>query len=225
MFIKDLINLSDIIESIDSVESTLYFSSFKKFRNFIKLIDFDLVRGSFGGGFQYHCTGLLNGSHISLTFYEFDNEIRLLQKTYSSEESDLFYKRHRGFDLPASMEYSDDGQLTTMIYYINGLEFRSDNKPLFIRYEFDSINNKKEQYLRYFPVFDYKQPNYSLYNITVSDDDEIIECNFCYNNRLVDIKNIIEFMPIIKTFKRDKLINIKLFLSEADLNLLDMALI
>ena len=111
-----------------------------------------------------------------------------------------------------------------MIYYINGLEFRSDNKPLFIRYEFDSINNKKEQYLRYFPVFDYKQPNYSLYNITVSDD-EIIECNFCYNNRLVDIKNIIEFMPIVKTFKHDKLINIKLFLSKADLNLLDMALI
>lgn len=224
MFRKDLINLNDIIAAIDSVVDTLYFSTFKKFRQAITLIDFDLVRGTFGHGFQYHCTGIINGAYISLNFYEFDNKISLLHKVYSSTDTEFFHQSHRADDLPATMEYSDEGQLAKMIYYINGVEFRENKKPVFILYMFDAAQKKQEEYFRYFPVFNYEHPNYSLYNITIADN-EVTECEFCYNNGLVDLKKIIEFIPIVKTFKHEELLNIRKFLSKDDLSLLDMALI
>lgn len=222
MFRKDLVHLNDIVLAIDSVDDTLYFSDFKKFRQAIRLIDFDLDRGSFGNGFQYHCTGIINGLYVSLNFYEFDNSIKLLHKIYSN--TDMFRKVHRTDDLPASMEYSDEGQLTKVVYYLNGVEFRANNQPLFIGYQFDTIQRKEGQYFRYFPVFDYNQPNYSLYSMTISGGD-IIECNFCYNNELIELAQIIEFIPIVKNFKHEELMNIRKFLSKEDLSLLDMALI
>lgn len=60
--------------------------------------------------------------------------------------------------------------------------------------------------------------------MTISGGD-IIECNFCYNNELIELAQIIEFIPIVKNFKHDELMNIRKFLSKDDLSLLDMALI
>jgi len=168
MLIKDLTNLGDIVTVINSIEKTLSFSSFKLFRNAITLLDFDLDRGTFGDGFQYHCSGAMGGYSISLNFYEIDKGIKLLHKIYSTPERDIQIKddgamhvqgtqTHRENDLPAVIEYSDNGEVCRKVYYKNGKEFRDNDSPVYIATTIEEEDNIEKVYYRYYPAFDYNR--------------------------------------------------------------------
>lgn len=235
MFRKDLAVLNDIVLAIDSVNDTLSFSTFKLFRNAIRLLDLDLVRGNFDKGFQYHCTGVINGYSVSLNFYEINNQIKLLHKVYSVKEKDIQIEKdgsirvegtptHRDNDLPAAIEYSDDGVVHKQSYYKYGKEFRTSGQPVFIVTSYDKLNNLDKLYLRYYSSFDYDHENYTLYNISICNGN-VVEAEFCYGNELIHITQISEVLPIINTFDLSKLIQLKSALTQNELNLLDMALI
>lgn len=235
MFRNDLANLNDIVLTIDSVSDTLSFSTFKLFRKAITLLDLDLVRGSFDSGFQYHCTGIFNGYSISLNFYEINNQIKLLHKVYSVQEKDINIEKdgsirvagsptHRENDLPAVIEYSDDGIVYKQSYYKYGKEFRDNGEPVFIATSYDKLNNLDKLYLRYYSSFDYEHENYTLYNISIFND-KVVDADFCYDNELINITKIIEVLPIINTFDLSKLSQLKSILTPDELDLLDMALI
>lgn len=235
MFIKDLSTLEQIVKCIHSVENTLSFSTFKIFRKAITLLNFDLDRGTFDNGFQYHCYGEIDGYEVSLNFYEINNTINLLHKIYSLKEIDSevlqdgsvkFYgnKTHRDNNLPAVIEYGDDGSLYKQVYYKYGQEYRSDGGPVFIATSYDQLNNIDKLYIRYYSSFDYEHENYTLYNISIFND-KVVDADFCYANELINMTKISEVLPIISTFDLSKLSQLKSILTPDELDLLDMALI
>lgn len=224
MFKKDIIDFNDIISTIESVSDTLYYSSFEFFKLAIRALDFDLCRGNFGTGFQYNCTGVINGIYVNLNFYEFDGNVRLLHKVYSIGETEDFTKIHRDNDLPAIIEYNDDGQVTILSYYSNSKEFRLDDKPLHISIDYENNSKNITTYYRYKPSFNFDADDLTLYHITFFND-ELIDAAFCYKRELLVFDDIVAILPEIKELATDQLIKLKKFISKENLKLLEMALI
>ena len=224
MFKKDIVGLHNIIETIESVEDTLYYSTFEYFKLAIRTLDFELCRGSFGAGFQYNCTGVINGECVNLNFYEFDDNIRLLHKVYGSGENEIIQKMHRDNDLPAIIAYNDDGQINNLSYYLNGQEFRIDDKPLHITIDYDNNSKNITTYHRYKPSFNYNSDDLTLYHITCFND-EFIDAAFCYKGELIVFDDIVAVLPEIKELDAKQLIKLKQFISTENFKLLEMALI
>jgi hypothetical protein len=224
MFKNDIIDFNEIISTIESVSDTLYYSSFECFKLAIRALDFDLCRGNFGTGFQYNCTGVINGCYVNLNFYEFDDNIRLLHKVYSIGETEDVTKIHRDNDLPAIIEYNDDGQMTRLSYYSNNKEFRLDNKPLHISIDYENNSKNITTYYRYKPSFNFDAADLTLYHITLFND-ELIDAAFCYKKELIVFNDIIAVLPEIKELDTDQLMTLKKFISKENLKLLEMALI
>lgn len=223
MFKKDITDFDEIISTIESVSDTLYYSSFECFKLAMRTVDFNLCRGNFGDVFQYNCTCIINGSYVNLNFYEFDGNVRLLHKVYSIGETEAVLKIHRDDDLPAIIEYNDDGQIIRLSYYSDDKEFRLDNKPLHVSMVYENNSKNITTYYRYKPSFNFEADDLTLYHITFFND-ELIDAAFCFKKEIILFDDIIAVLPEIKELDAKQLFKLTKFISTENLKLLEMAL-
>lgn len=230
MFHIDELNTKNIIEIIESVEDTLQYSSIELFKQAMTSVGFvvRLLKKYPHSAHSYSCRGKINQKAIHLDIYQRTNNdvVCVRGKRYFIEI--LASKRvkrldHRADDLPSSIMYDEqNGKITDLRYYVNNKEYRKEKNPVHIRYTYNQENEVLTTYFR-FTCERYLDNfiNLSLYEV-VYKNNLIIDGSFCYNNELLNLKNIYEIFPDLTLHGLDDLLNLKNIIAEEQLKLIEM---
>lgn len=226
MFIVNEMNAESIIETIESVENTLLYSTMAAFKDAMVSIGFKVRKlKNYQNFSSYSCKGSLGEYEIHLDVYQAtnDSEVYIEQKRYYDKNTVTVKKRiiHRSNNLPASICYTENGLLWRFGYYYNGVEYRENNKPLYITYEYNDLKEIVATYHRYFPAYQYEQVDLSLYHITFSNS-EIIDATFCHKSELITFQAIQIICPDVKMKTLNDLLNLKKTLNSKELKLIEM---
>lgn len=208
---------NEIYTIIESIEDTLGYSSIEELKDAMKSIKFTLFdETSFSNSTVFKYKGIINNKYCYLNFlyYETTQNSYVVQKSFFLTDDNLIYHRD---DSPAKLGYSIEGKLVEYDYMINGLHFRNNGMPV----NFTLFQKIEQTSYRY----KYKKNNYYVYvdMIVLSDDDEIINAGFYFQDFYIKYKNLIEFKPEIKNLNKKQLENIHEYLTEIELQLFEMA--
>lgn len=217
-------NVERIIDIIESVDDTLFYSTMAAFKSAMVSIGFK-VRNlkNYPNFSSYSCRGILGEHHIHLGVYQatHNSEVYIEQKRYFEKDTSKKKIDHRSNNLPSVIEYTETGLLWRLSYIRNGIEYREDNEPIYVTYEYNNLNEIAATYHRYFPAYQYSQVDLSLYHITFSDET-VIDATFCYESELITFEEIQSICPDVKMNTLNDLLNLKKTLNSKELKLIEM---
>ena len=233
MFHRDELNTKNIIEIIESVEDTLQYSSIELFKQAMTSVGFvvRLLKKYPHSAHSYSCRGKINQQAIHLDIYQRTNNdvVCVRGKRYFIEilaSNRVKRLDHRADDLPSSIMYDEqNGKITDLRYYVDNKEYRKEKNPVHIRYTYNQANEVLTTYFR-FTCERYLDNfiNLSLYE-AIYKNNLIIDGSFCYNNELLNLKDIYEIFPDLTLHGLDDLLNLKNIIAEEQLKLIDMYII
>lgn len=221
MFFSNERSPKRVVEIIESLHSSLLFSSEEKLAQMMKSINFNLDKKE---GWIIIYSGNIHNQIVELTFMHIgdSSNVRLIYKFYrildKSLENVIF---HRENDLPTIIEYfSDSGEIKTMKYCLHNVEQRFNNKPVFITI---NENKRNEKFLRYQKLDDYSADNFSIYSVDLINE-RWNDVTFCYNNKPLLLDELIEIIPSIKELNliQLKTLNTDPIITSELVSLLDM---
>jgi len=222
MFIVDEMNVERIIEILESVDDTLLYSTMAAFKAAMNSVGFKVRKlKNYSNFSSYSCRGILGEHQIHLGVFQAtnDSEVYIEDKRYFDKDNNKI--AHRSINLPTIIRYTEFGLLWSFGYYRNGVEFRENNQPLYVNYEYNDSKEIITTYHRYFPSYQYNQVDLSLYHITFSDED-IIDATFCYESELITFEEIQSICPDVKMKTLNDLLNLKKTLNSKELKLIEM---
>lgn len=226
MFIVDEVNVNRILDTIESVNDTLQYSSIGLFKKSMKSIGFEVLEVSNYPAYNvYSCKGKIKEEFIQLHIYQesFDSDIYILQKFYYQEsilenQDRILADRHNG--LPSIIHYDEgDGQVLQLRYFTNDDGYREDGNPIMVTYKFNSSQNISRICSTFRKTYNHK--NLSLFDVTYIDNF-IVDASFCYNNQALSLQLLTTIIPDIRLSELYELTGLINVITKEQLKLIDI---
>lgn len=207
-------SVDDMIDIIYTQQDTLCFGSLDEAKAMLSKINFT----SKDWGNAYVFSGMIEGEHIELSvtddkghsyqFYAYSKSFGYLKG--------LNHIRHRE-GTPSLFEYSSEGQLRLCLFHLNNNNISEPNKPICIAFNFSSNSYKfKSKESRIYIKQHIVQHN----KIVGSKKQDIFE--FKLDEKYIDLKGISTVIPTVNTFTLEQLYTIELYLSDSELDLINI---
>lgn len=218
-------DLTRIIDVINSTNDTLFFNSKEEFKEVMKKINFYRVdeNNSFSVNIIFNYAGFIFEQYVLLMFTSFlqDNTFQLSIKSFTeSDSNDTNYKFFRADNLPTKLEYSLNGNIQCITFHKNNKEHGSYGFPSKVIFDVEKGKEIKQEYKNGL------EEHIKVHSISFDIEKDVIEdAKIEINKKMIDLKQLSEIIPSVNLFTHENIFNLDKYVTDDVINLIDMVVI
>lgn len=219
-------DLTRIIDVINSTNDTLFFNSKEEFTEIMEKMKFYRVdeNYSFSVNVIFTYTGVISDQPMVLMFTSLnqDNTFQLVIKSFIEKYEDIesVYKYFRTTNLPTRLEYHQNGNIQCITFHKDNKEHGSYGFPSKVIFDVEKGKEIRQEYNNGL------DETIKVHSISIDIEKDVIEdAKIEVNKKMIDLKQLSEIIPSVNLFTHENIFNLDKYVTDDVINLIDMVVI